>query len=88
MIGIWLWIGIVWAFAVVGILAFFHGAAELPRYGEECGEGCGEGCQLERALGLIWHAPGCPNLEQEQESAIAPPEGAAHVIYDEVEEER
>ena len=59
---IWLWIGIAWAFAVVGIWALVHGAAkaELPP--------CVKGCHLDLHTGVMWHSPGCPNLEQGDES--------------------
>lgn len=35
-------------------------ATEIPR--------CVEGCHLDRPTGVMWHSPGCPNLEQGDES--------------------
>lgn len=57
---IWLCIGIVGAFTVVGIWAFVQGVAELPR--------CVKGCHLDLATGVMWHSPGCPNRDQGDES--------------------
>lgn len=57
---IWLCIGLVGVFTVVGILAFFDGVAELPP--------CVEGCHLDLSTGVMWHSPGCPNLEDGDES--------------------
>ena len=56
---IWLWVGIVGAFTVVGILAFCQGVMELPP--------CVKGCHLDLHTGVMWHSPGCPNFERAAE---------------------